>query len=1146
QVPCGTCTKRGLQSLCPDGQLSSTKGSRYVLASAEESWQRIQALCVRVQDLEFALERAHAALVASNPSVAASTSGSTNRLSSGGAGSGGSGGLDRHPLLDPELIKIGQDPRAVMIGKSSVGLSPVDGLSRGSLSAFTGTGGPNDVPVAQMGTMKLSKSGSFRWMATTALPGMVLDAFGDGVPEQDFEHAVSSDQYPDHHHSHSHHRQGSFSSVSYPFPGVGEPDATSPITPTNATTMGGGAATTNTTLNTATHFISSAFGPTSGLTQSTSGPLSFASIHDLKSYAICQLPSSQQALHLIDTYFQFSWHWPIIISRQTVIDTLYTPAYATPSSSSTPSTSSNPLPQHSQHQQQTAHHGGGGGGMLADSLSAYQLASLFSILAMGALYDPTSDATCTEFKTRRKIARALFFATSTFAYSNAVAAAAVVASSGPSAASVSGNGAVACKLGMHNDPEQLNLAPEEANRRRRVFWALWFHDSLMSLNFGQPPTLTKGFVNCQPPRNSSDHGEDLHPRLTIVIQDLLRHFMESGPSPPYSSVLLLDRKIREIDPMKHAEPIHDLLGMSPMGPSSATAATASANTSSTGAGSTTTATVIPEWRRELANAFSKGLKYMLLMSLHKTYFSYALLRPDENTDTGKLALSISAMYEGATGLLECAQITSRNASWLQARYSPSWIHYQTSCMVLYAFPMYLPSSPKAEEAMKTADLAVSSLFQAHGRDCGVAAAGLPSLLKCQEKAKASMATYLAGQWTHPMVNKEAGATSTTAGTTAPTVEEGLPTEVFFNEKLVITSTASPVYNPSHGSRGSTPSDMMATASPSNFESNLGGHSGGTDGGHAGGGASGSVFGGESSCSSSAFQSSHWISNGIDSPIIVSPDAGPASFSGPATGSYFSPAPTGSSADVMNEERMEDPTTYGRSQPMEWSNAAPIITKVETPPPPPINMMYGTQQMYSPQSQVPPSNLLQVPSPVEDYPAPAVPVRRVRGLSRARSFPSDHMPNIYPPISSVSPHMYQPMVSPHSFSPHSISPPTPSTLTPSQHGVYSLHHHQTTHTPPPQISHAQRPSHHHHDSYGQWIGHTIPDTTGYNMAPTMHYASPPHNHHQLYPHHRHSQPSLHTLPQQSFHGQSPQGDHIAPAIPIHLLEQSWNNFSGQQR
>ncbi|CAG8776746.1 6743_t:CDS:2, partial [Acaulospora colombiana] len=71
-------------------QLSSTKGSRYVLASAEESWARIQALCVRVQDLEYALDKAHALV--------------TNAS---------------HPLLDVELKKIGQDPRAVIKGNSS-------------------------------------------------------------------------------------------------------------------------------------------------------------------------------------------------------------------------------------------------------------------------------------------------------------------------------------------------------------------------------------------------------------------------------------------------------------------------------------------------------------------------------------------------------------------------------------------------------------------------------------------------------------------------------------------------------------------------------------------------------------------------------------------------------------------------------------------------------------------------------------------------------------------------------------------------------------------------------------------------------------------------------------------------------------------
>ncbi|KAG8831799.1 hypothetical protein FRC17_002551 [Serendipita sp. 399] len=380
-----------------------TKGSRYVLASAEESWQRIQALCVRVQDLEFALERAHAALVASNPSVAASTSGNPNigthsTTPSGVGGVVGAG--DRHPLLDPELIKIGQDPRAVMVGKN--GGSNLASSSGELVNQGLGTtGGPNDVPVAQMGTMKMSKSGSFRWMA-----------FGDGVPEQDFEHAVSPDQYPDHPHSHSHQRQGSFSSASFPFSAGGEnPDGTSVLPPVSGTTLNAGAQFGSSSSTTGS-FGSAPFTPT------IAGPLAFGSVYELKMYAIRQLPSSQQALHMIDTYFQFS----------TVMDTLYTPAYGgTPPSSSTP-----PSSYHHNHHQ----HG------LADALSTYQLASLFSILAMAALYDPNLDATCPEFKARRKLARALFFAPSTYAYSNSIAAAAAAASAASSQLPTTSNGSI--------------------------------------------------------------------------------------------------------------------------------------------------------------------------------------------------------------------------------------------------------------------------------------------------------------------------------------------------------------------------------------------------------------------------------------------------------------------------------------------------------------------------------------------------------------------------------------------------------------------------------------------------------------------------------------------------------------------------------
>jgi len=45
--------------LCPDGQLSGAKESRYALATVEERLQRIEALDVRLRKMEQLLERMH-------------------------------------------------------------------------------------------------------------------------------------------------------------------------------------------------------------------------------------------------------------------------------------------------------------------------------------------------------------------------------------------------------------------------------------------------------------------------------------------------------------------------------------------------------------------------------------------------------------------------------------------------------------------------------------------------------------------------------------------------------------------------------------------------------------------------------------------------------------------------------------------------------------------------------------------------------------------------------------------------------------------------------------------------------------------------------------------------------------------------------
>ncbi|KAJ6601099.1 fungal-specific transcription factor domain-containing protein [Mycena vulgaris] len=58
-VPCGKCVSRGCGTICPDGQLTSGKGNRLVLANTEVLHDRIEHLCARIRELEDALRTLH-------------------------------------------------------------------------------------------------------------------------------------------------------------------------------------------------------------------------------------------------------------------------------------------------------------------------------------------------------------------------------------------------------------------------------------------------------------------------------------------------------------------------------------------------------------------------------------------------------------------------------------------------------------------------------------------------------------------------------------------------------------------------------------------------------------------------------------------------------------------------------------------------------------------------------------------------------------------------------------------------------------------------------------------------------------------------------------------------------------------------------
>ncbi|KAG6844716.1 hypothetical protein H0H87_004439 [Tephrocybe sp. NHM501043] len=54
--PCQSCVKRGCGSLCPEGALTSGRGSRFILANTEQLHEKITVLSDRVRDLEDALQ----------------------------------------------------------------------------------------------------------------------------------------------------------------------------------------------------------------------------------------------------------------------------------------------------------------------------------------------------------------------------------------------------------------------------------------------------------------------------------------------------------------------------------------------------------------------------------------------------------------------------------------------------------------------------------------------------------------------------------------------------------------------------------------------------------------------------------------------------------------------------------------------------------------------------------------------------------------------------------------------------------------------------------------------------------------------------------------------------------------------------------
>jgi hypothetical protein len=113
---------------------------------------------------------------------------------------------------------------------------------------------------------------------------------------------------------------------------------------------------------------------------------------------------------------------------------------------------------------------------------------------------------------------------------------------------------------------------------------------------------------------------DYHAQLCLLVQDILAHFMESGPSPSYASVIRMDAKFQQVDVNTLDSPTPTITGETGDAPESPS-----------------------EEKRQMILAYKRAYKSFLVLNLHKTYFSFAIMRPKEDPLHGRLGKSTHAM-----------------------------------------------------------------------------------------------------------------------------------------------------------------------------------------------------------------------------------------------------------------------------------------------------------------------------------------------------------------------------------------------------------------------------------------------------------------------------------------------------------------------
>ncbi|KAG1783395.1 hypothetical protein EV702DRAFT_1176541 [Suillus placidus] len=265
----------------------------------------------------------------------------------------------------------------------------------------------------------------------------------------------------------------------------------------------------------------------------------------------------------------------------------------------------------------------------------------------------------------------------------------------------------------HLSSARWKLSPAVVQKRSAVFWQTFMLDTWISFYAGRPPNVSPDWIDTPYPNDdfavvNDKGGKEMSGHMwSWQFSRLLHHVMVNAfgaKTPTYSTILELDRKIRDFSVPPHLQPRCDK-------------------------NETLTQAAILE---QVQTYFLLTNKETTLLNIHRRYFTQALEEQPNDLLKHKYGPSVMAIYRSAWRVIESHSHAARRIPQVIERLSLFWSHALSAAIVMCMIVNRAPQSNIASPSLRELDV-VYEVFQKSAPTSKPAAVLLDSITKVWKK-----------------------------------------------------------------------------------------------------------------------------------------------------------------------------------------------------------------------------------------------------------------------------------------------------------------------------------------------------------------------------------------------------------------------------